>query len=170
MFARVVRSSVAAVALVAGGTIVAEAQFLTDAGSPLGGGGGASGSVVNYVGGGGLSNARFNFLSAFGRSGNGNAPNPATGGSVSVPQAIADAIRAAADGTPGAANGLAAALGGSAQAGAAANAFAAFVSSPTPASLIAAITAYNALVEAAPEGDAGVLALREAIRVLGMLR
>lgn len=41
--------TIAALGFVAAFSSVSQAQFLTDAGSPLGGGGGLTGSVANYV-------------------------------------------------------------------------------------------------------------------------
>lgn len=162
------RRLLAAVSLTLAVSTAVEAQFFTDAGSPLGGGGGASGSVANYMRAGGMNAARANFLAALqNASGAMTATNPATGQPVAVPPATAAAIVAILNGTGGA-GPLATALGGSAQAGTAAQTFASFVQNPTPATLVGAIVAYNNLVDATEPGNPSVLGLRAAIVALGM--
>lgn len=159
----------AVVALALAVSTAAEAQFLTDAGSPLGGGGGASGSVANYTRAGGMNAARANFLAAIQNAGGAmTALNPVSGQQVTVPPATANAIVAIINGTGGAAP-LATALGGSPQASTAAQTFVALAQNPTPATLLAAIVAYNNLVDSSEPGDANVLGLRSAIVALGML-
>ncbi|MBX3132806.1 MAG: hypothetical protein KF689_05405 [Gemmatimonadaceae bacterium] len=110
---------VAGAALLVGISATAQAQFLTDAGSPLGSGGGVSGAVVNYIGSVG--------------AGGGNAAIAA----VLAPSGGAPAVQA-----------LTQALGGGAAAGTLAEALATLGATPTPTAARNAMLAYNAAIDA----------------------
>lgn len=109
--------------LMVGLSATAQAQFLTDAGSPLGSGGGLSGAVANFMG------------------------SSAAGGSPALAAVVAGGA------SPQAIASLTTALGGGTAAGALAQALATLGSTPTPQSAVAAIIAFNAAVDAAPAGS-----------------
>jgi hypothetical protein len=148
-----------ALALVGASATAAVAQ--TDAGSPLGAGGGLSGSVISLgrpggsgQGGGltgagsqGLATARAAFLNA--AAGGATVTMPG-GVNVTVPQAAAQALGAVLGGnpTPAQINTLTSSLGGvsAPAAGALVRALTSFGASPSHGNLVAAIRSYNAAV------------------------
>ena len=177
------KNVLAAAALVAATSAAAAAQ--TDFGSPIGAGGGLGGAVAplglpggnnngaagnSGVSPAGLANARSAFVNATG--GGVTVQNPA-GGTVTVPQAAAQALGGVLGGspTPAQSQALTAALGGGAPATALTNALAAMGSNPSIATVTNAVNAFNAAIDALPAGQApspAVLAARQAIaRAMG---
>jgi len=153
--------------LVVGLTTTAQAQFLTDAGSPLGGGGGASGSVANYMSNLGASRAG---LSSWLRAT--SVPNPAAGGAmVNANSAAQTAFWTAITG--GGTAGLVSALGGSPQAQAFANAAGAVGNSfanVTPQLALQLVDAYNALVDVPSASVEALATVRAGVAALLQLR
>jgi len=171
-----------ALALVAGSATAAVAQ--TDGGSPLGAGGGVTGSVAplgvpggGATGGGGnaisgagsqgLAQARSAFLSATGAGA--TVTNPA-GGTVTVPVAAAQALGGVLGGTPTPAQvtALTNALPGipANASGPLVRALAAFGASANTGTLTTAVQAFNAAVNALPAGapiPPALLAIRSAL-------
>lgn len=151
--------------LVAGLTTAAQAQYLTDAGSPLGGGGGASGSVANY-----MSNlgAASGALGVFYRGS--SVANPMGGGAIAVNGAAREGFIQALRGNPAP---LTAALGGGPAAQALAQAIGATQdnwSSITPTVALAIVDAYNAVVDS-PNASVDALAtVRAGVSALLLLR
>lgn len=168
----------AALALVAAASSTAVAQ--TDFGSSLGAGAGLGASVAPLgvpggpdaspglptTGAQGLANARAAFMNATG--GGVSVPNPA-GGTVTVPQAAAQALGAVLGGnaTPAQVNTLSAALGVSGSAASLlVQALQSLGGSVTTVNLSRAIAAYNAAVDATPAGSnpsPTLLAVRQAL-------
>lgn len=169
----------AAAALIALASSVAVAQ--TDFGSPLGAGGGVGGSIAplgvpggNGPGGtagnsgvnaGGLNTARGAFLAATG--GGVTVQNPG-GGTVTVPQAAAQALGGVLGGNPnaGQVQALNQAFGGSAAGNALTNALQSFGASPSFNNLVTAIQAYNTAITTLPAGGQptpALLAARQAL-------
>lgn len=153
---RMMKRVVVGASLLVGLSSAAQAQFLTDAGSPLGAGGGLSGSVINFYGGAtgnyvvGLGNA-WNHRAGWGD--NQSFPGP-DGSIVNVNAAdfaaVAGVLR---NGSSGVAT-AAAAFGGTPAATALAQAFATLGQAQTAAAAIDAIRAYNAALDALPAGQA----------------
>ena len=139
---------VAGAGLLVGLSATAQAQYLTDAGSPLGGGGGAVGGVVNY---GGIALSPTMEARAF-------TPN----GMVIVgAPTVALLVTVMNSGGAGNVSALATSFGGGAAGQALAEAFGAFGGmTPTAANARAALIAYNAAIDAnsGPVPEALVLA------------
>lgn len=98
----------------------------------------------------------------------GTATNPATGGTVAVPAAVATAIGALLDGTatPDQQATATAAFGGTTAAGLLTAALLAMGANPTVATVTTAVTAYNAAINALPSANSvtpGLLAVRGAL-------
>lgn len=169
----------AAVALVAATSSAALAQ--TDFGSPMGAGAGLGSSVAplgmpgsrqtasgggNFEGSrGALSTARANFVNATG--GGVTVSNPA-GGTVTVPQALAQALGAVLGGNATAqqSSALAAAFGGGSTGGQLVSALGSLSSFPNGANVLSAVRAFNAAVNALPAGQAPSPALLAARQVI----
>lgn len=132
---KILKKMLVGAGLVAGLTTAAQAQYLTDAGSPLGGGGGASGSVANYV----LSTA----LSFASQNTTGAGPAGAT--RIIVSEAARDAFLIALSG--GGTAQLVSVLGGGQAAQTFANGLGSFLQNIGPASALSLIDAYNAVVD-----------------------
>jgi ABC-type branched-subunit amino acid transport system substrate-binding protein len=164
-----------AAALVAVVSSVASAQ--TDFGSPLGSGGGVGGAVAPFLpagtnaaaGGVSFGAARTAFVNATAAGVVVN--NPVGGGTVTVPQAAAQALGGVLGGNPTAAqqSTLTAALGGGTVAGALVQALQNMGSSPSFTTISQAVSAFNALINSLPSGStpsATVVAARNAISAL----
>lgn len=172
----------AALALVAMSATIVLAQP-TDAGSPMGagaglgasvaplglpgGGGGAPGGALSGIGSQGFANSRAAFMNS--TSAGVSVANPA-GGTVTVPQAAAQALGGVLGGspTPAQTTALTNALTGvpASSAGALVRAMTAFGANANFGSLSTAVAAFNAAVNALPAGAAvppALLAVRQAL-------
>ncbi|HRN53883.1 MAG TPA: hypothetical protein PK788_10330 [Gemmatimonadaceae bacterium] len=144
---KMISRTIAGLGLVAAFASVGQAQYLTDAGSPMGSGAGVTGSVVNFVG--GVNAATVSRVSAA-LSNRGS--SPAAGALNAVGQALA--------GNPTALSSI---LSGVTGGGALAQALAALGNTPSPAAAVDAIRAFNAAVDGgAQPGSPAYIALQGA--------
>jgi hypothetical protein len=148
---KMISRTIAGLGLVAAFASVGQAQFLTDAGSPMGSGAGVTGSVVSYVG--GVNATTVSLVSQFVASRGVNA-----------------AVRSAGEALGGNPTALSSFLSGVTGGGALAQALVALGSNPTPAAAVDAIRAFNAAVDGgAQPGSPAHFALRGAQSVLMMI-
>lgn len=150
--------TIAAVGLAATFATAAQAQFLTDAGSPTGAGAGVTGSIVSYVSGVGYSSVSM-VASQFG--------SPST----AIPQNIYNGFIAVSGALRGNGAQLTSLLAGTAGGAALVQGLLALGANPTPQAAVDAIRAFNATLDGptpAP-GSAADGALRAARVVLTAL-